>query len=634
MFFLYLLKFKNQKKMEIKNSYTQKINFARIIYIKNYSELNDMSKKSSNFDDLMNYTDVIDASSVLKDSDNGSYMSYVLPENNGRNTRYFYADETSLYLRLKLFYERVDGYNIITTTDDDIIRKAIGNPFAIISIYTIERSVTVFDTKVSIKYYFYLKSKCFNSRFFIKKPYKKIVTLDTKFGNIYTVTKERKKQVKTVVVKKNSFININEHITNIFKINIPNFILNNQSLSGEVEKIFDDDKFYSYLIAIFDDLNHYLPFSSNNNTTKQSDIYDRICQFFLVKKNIKAPNDYLYWLNALYPTENFLKKNERKLIQSSLDMIGLKNKFNIKLFHKYNDLDILNYHTFVTNFGSDYTKYFGNLKDIVFQGNENTKSDNALTTLGLKHNNTKTSGAYVFNDMEKENIIKYINDHGLGYFTNANINLFYDHIGMLKKINKHGINLKFNAKTTKDFHEEHLELSKIISAINKGWVTEYVFNNKMVEDIELELMFKIDPPENTENKESIILTFYPYILKREEEYQEEGKFMHHCVATYSDKVKSVIISIRNKDMSDRVTCEFNAQDGALVQARHFCNKTPPSDMFLAIEKLIEKTKKYARLGMLHALEHKKVPIKINGVEIIKQTPSESKFTYSNLEPFF
>jgi hypothetical protein len=97
--------------------------------------------------------------------------------------------------------------------------------------------------------------------------------------------------------------------------------------------------------------------------------------------------------------------------------------------------------------------------------------------------------------------------------------------------------------------------------------------------------------------------------------------MHHCVATYADKDRSIIISVRTKDEMDRVTCEYNCQDGRLLQARHFCNKQPPADIEHAISDLNKKVQKYARLGLLHASEKIKVPLKINGVEIQKKEPT-------------
>jgi hypothetical protein len=38
-------------------------------------------------------------------------------------------------------------------------------------------------------------------------------------------------------------------------------------------------------------------------------------------------------------------------------------------------------------------------------------------------------------------------------------------------------------------------------------------------------------------------------------------------------------------------------------------------MELAIEELKKITKYYARIGMLHATEKRKVPVKINGIEV-------------------
>jgi hypothetical protein len=111
--------------------------------------------------------------------------------------------------------------------------------------------------------------------------------------------------------------------------------------------------------------------------------------------------------------------------------------------------------------------------------------------------------------------------------------------------------------------------------------------------------------------------------------------MHHCVATYSDKQKSIIVSIRTKDGKDRVTCEFHCQDGKLIQARHFCNKQPPADMMLAVEQLSIKTKKFARLGILHSIEMKKVPIIINGIEVDKNFGglNQHRFLFENVPPF-
>jgi hypothetical protein len=230
-------------------------------------------------------------------------------------------------------------------------------------------------------------------------------------------------------------------------------------------------------------------------------------------------------------------------------------------------------------------------------------------------------------NVEKENIVKIINNvrlvkRGFEGFLNPRetpiksrfIDELYDHFNMIKKLRKYDDSLYLKSKTYDDFHNEHMELSKMMSFIKKGWVVEYKFDDKMVGDVEKPIDLKIDLGDDKFGD----ITFYPYILKREEEYDEEGKFMHHCVASYSDKEKSIIVSLRTLDKQDRVTCEFHCQDGTLLQARHFCNKQPPADMMLAIEELKHKMTKYARLGILHSLDKKRVPVKINGIEVVPE----------------
>ena len=220
------------------------------------------------------------------------------------------------------------------------------------------------------------------------------------------------------------------------------------------------------------------------------------------------------------------------------------------------------------------------------------------------------------NEREKEN--------------NNYVSLIDDHVSMMEKIRPYDSNIRINARTWKDFNLEHREFTKIIAMIKKGWVTEYVFNDKMVNEIEKPITIELNVGDET-TPQIVMETFYPYILKREEEYSEEGTFMHHCVATYSDKDKSIIVSVRTKDGNDRVTCEFTTQTGQMVQARHFCNRQPPEDMMLAIDQLKVKTLKYARLGLLNCLEKKKTQVKINGIEVPKPpsipTLNEHLFNY-------
>lgn len=57
-----------------------------------------------------------------------------------------------------------------------------------------------------------------------------------------------------------------------------------------------------------------------------------------------------------------------------------------------------------------------------------------------------------------------------------------------------------------------------------------------------------------------------------EEYIEEGKAMHHCVAGYASKAKSLILSARSLESGDRIeTIEVSLDNFQIVQSRGVCN---------------------------------------------------------------
>jgi hypothetical protein len=129
---------------------------------------------------------------------------------------------------------------------------------------------------------------------------------------------------------------------------------------------------------------------------------------------------------------------------------------------------------------------------------------------------------------------------------------------------------------------------------------------------------------NYENKE---YTFFPIILKREEEYKTEGDFMHHCVASYSSKEISLIVSLRTNNGMDRVTCEFNKKTGECVQSRHFCNATPPKHFERALDILDSRVKRFKNQRLLNHVDVKKVRVCIKGIEIKNNTVNNEVLHY-------
>ncbi len=607
---------------------TQKFTFAMITPFKDYCQLSDENRLIKHFDEKSHLLEEIDddlfsiknlSFSLKKDVKS---KIFTLPIKNKKKVNYLTTNkkETERILFDYLFTDN-KGNHVFETTNDRHIKNHYGRPFSEIIVLTLERSVRLHDDKLTIKLYVQTKTRGFNCIYFRKKYEVQSVTINLKTGNfvITNITKTGKTNSKNF--KTNSFRLLKSLITGRSFFEPKNYVPTNSRVYGEFFKIFDDVKFTGVIKNVLGIQTPHLNYSVNTDLFLL-DFVDRFVTF----KKIKIPNgDYVFWLTNFYPTEKYLKKNDRKLVASVLDMLGIKSKYTIKILHEYPNIDLMGLVKFCNYFGKDYTKYLSNL-DSRTLANSYIKKTNDINFDNNKFNLTNNKNFYL-KDVEKENLIKIANSQNYrssGVLSQTFTQLLDDHFRMIETIRDYDPDLFMKAKTPNEFHLEHTELSKIISAIKKGWVVEYKFNDRMVEDIQKPIPLKINLGTELEPNfcDDLDISFYPMVLKREEEYIEEGKFMHHCVATYADKEKSIIISVRTKDGSDRVTCEYDCQNGTLLQARHFCNKQPPVDIeHVIINDLSPKVKKYARLGLLHSSEKLKVPIKINGIEIEKKEPT-------------
>ena len=573
---------------------SQRKNTAGILLVKDYCRLDE--KPNGHEIPHDNYTTILD---LLAKDDKTVYLELPIKRDK-RRTKYFYGDVNSLS-RLRLVsaaslakYPR----NTFRTSDDRHIKKHYGNPFAAVKVTLHQRKIVKRGNKITITTYQNVKRRDLNNIYFKTTSGGCSVTFNLDTGNFTTVKFDKIKSSTTKTFRTNSFFHLEGVLYAIF------------------ENVFDKDQGFSE-VENEEFLTKSLEYLGLDNTCiNRKFILKSIIHRFVELKNIKVPNEYAPLIQHYYPTEKFLKKNDRKLVSSILDMFNIKSKVTTKMLHEDVDMNLSTFVNLCYLLGSDYQKYIGNVSVSAFKHkNKNFPERYSVLTIKEKYDLYKN---YELSKKDKENICHLANDvsHlGLDY---GFFNLLEDHINMIKKLKDYYPDLQMRAKTNDEFHKEHSELSKLMSAIKKGWVIEYKFSDKMLEDVEKPVDLKIDLGDGTFGE----ITFYPHVLKREEEYDEEGDFMHHCVATYSNKDKSIIISLRTKDWSDRVTCEFDTSSGRMVQARHFCNQKPPADMELAIEELKVKAIKWARLGMLNNLEKLRVPIKINGVEV-KRDPKQA-----------
>ena len=578
----------------------QRVKYAKITVYKNYCKL---SERKNSMDTLNGVTDYDPF-----DSFNNASKVHILdlhPKFKNKKTKYFHLENKSetfkVSERTRLDAKGLNGeYDFYTDKDRHIIRH-YSNPFSRIKITIWEKSIKIQNDKLYIRFYSYVKEREVNAIYFKKITNSRSFTIDLKSGN-FTIGTCGKKSVK---FRKNSFKElINFCESRIF--NVINLLKSSSMISdkehGKILKFlgeFDDVEFSNKI-------NKILGFEKCNYSKNPHQFVKNVVKKFVDLKEIKTPNDYEKLLFLYYPGQKFLNKNEKKLVAAILDYFRIKSKVTIKILHKSNNLPLLVKVCYL--FGSDFPKYVGSIRDEVFLSNINPSED--FSKEGLL--SYKKINFYI-NNVEKENIVKVINEQFFDSkrkFENF-ISDLYDHFKMIDKIREYDPTIYMRARTIKEFNQEHTELSKTISTIKKGWSIEYIFDDKMINEIEKPIDVDITLEDDKREK----ITFYPYILKREEDYAEEGTFMHHCVASYSDKDVSIIISIRNQDGSDRITCEFICQSGICLQSRHFCNGTPPGDMDLALDILKPKVKYFANLGLLHASEKRKVPVMINGVEI-------------------
>jgi hypothetical protein len=520
-----------------------------------------------------------------------------------RRLNYYYNNE-SVDDKVSL-YSCTSSNKPFYTDKDRHIKAHYGNPYSHIEINLYERSITRKGDRITIKKYHQTKKRKINSIYFKKTTYIYSVTIDLNTGNFTTVITSKTGRNTGKQFRTNSFQSLDV---------VLNQIMSSEYVNNHL-KIYNGDERDAYKKEVKRLLN-----------LNDGALCNAIIAKFVELKKIKVPNDYMNLLATHYPTEKFLKKNGRKLVASVLDAIGIKSKITIKMLHDNIDTDLGTLYWFCNLLGDEYPKFINNIDCRLFD-----KPKSGMSPYVGIHYARMREKIKPLNGKDKETLCFILND----FIANADeyekrdsnyVSLIDDHVSMMEKIRPYDADICMKAKTWKDFKEEHREFTNIISMIRKGWVTEYVFNPKMVSDIEKPLTIEL-----SSDGETITETFYPYILKREDDYSEEGKFMHHCVATYSDKDKSIIISVRTKDGSDRVTCEFTTQSGHMVQARHFCNQRPPEDMMLAIDQLKVKTLKYARLGLLNCMEKKKTQVKINGIEVPKPpvvpTLNEHLFNY-------
>lgn len=515
------------------------------------------------------------------------------------------------------------------TTKEKHIRYYYNNPFAHIEIHKLERWIKKDSNKITVKFYKQKRERYINNRYFVKNIESLTITFDTEKGNFRIIKYDKKIGKKpTKNFYTNSCWSLKEALISIYCSE--NKISSSLSFRDEYLKEFDNNLF-DYVLKKVLNINNMTHIVTV--THPETIMLDWVYKFIELKK-IKLPDHgYFSLITQFYPTEKYLKKNNRKLVAAVLDNFRIKSKITVKLLHQNPLISIFILVRTCYIFGQDYAKYIGNIHPDFFITKSNS-TDILSGTYRKRQLLNSCKEPFIIKNKEKEDISKIINDYikkiaqgnpstlGIHSTSDDLIGMIYDHFHMLEKIREYYPNMELTAKTYNTFHLEHAELSRIEREIRKGWSIEYTFDQNLIDEIEkpIEIQYtnsinKKDIENSTKNGNVLIpikkLIFYPKILKNTEDYFEEGSYMHHCVAGYIDSKNSIIISLRLLD--ERVTCEFDMRTRTCLQERYFCNTNPPDHYIKPLEELRIRIRTYSyNIDHINEIKRK---LEINGKEV-------------------
>lgn len=551
---------------------TQRVNWASIEILKNYSMLSEKRK----LEKLLNKPDTYDDGHIRLQMSINQWSHL----NIKKNTIFFQFTDEKVNL-----YSPQESRKTYYTTKDRTIKRYLGNPFASVQLSLVVKEVKLKGNKLIIHLYNQTKRRGNFFRYFKKTGSSTTISIDLKTGNFNVI--ERLNKSKTY--RTNNFQYLYSALDKIFKTRSdlhPSELINKLHAEN-----FKDFVLYE---QIYKTLNIQGLHTLDNLKTV-------LLKFFVDKRQIKIPDNFEYFLIKFYPTEKFLKKNDRKLIQSILDAVGLKSKLMIKLLHQYPFIDLSVLVNLKKLFGDQYQNYLSLINHNLFSIGEFKFNPNGLPTSGnlndirsqIIANDNITYD--LLTDKDRLTVCRMINSMKLDLRLNAN--LIFDHVRMLCEIRVYYPNINMNAKTLEEFNEEHTFFTGIKQKIRKGFIIELEYKEEMVENVQKEI-----------KNEETGLVLHPYILKNEEEYIEEGVFMHHCVGGYVDKDTSIIISLRTEDKKNRVTCEFNIKNGYCIQVRHFCNGPVPPEFEYSLNQLKERVEKQSEYNNLKQIGKRRVSI--------------------------
>jgi hypothetical protein len=382
--------------------------------------------------------------------------------------------------------------------------------------------------KLKLSIFKFAKSRQVGHRYFAKHSKDIHITFNFKTKNFFITTSKFGNRKRITTTTKNDFQKIVSTLNPLTDVNILNKVV---WFNGGIESgsLFDED-LRIFFTQLEEKLSEELQLQVSFKKGFGTGLGDALMKWFIKQWKIKVPNDYYQYLITHYPGIRYLRKCNMNLVRTILHKKKLKGKYYIKLLNTCGTLNLTDLKELEEIFGERHAKQIPLSFLKITNSNLDIKYEASLVGIEEVRDFSLTN-------YEKLNLIKVLKHVSNSSF----LNQMYDHFMIKNKLGGFGIKKRIKAKTLKQFEDEHLEWSNLIHLCERNKETVYQYDEGFVKYMEEDIIC------DKEHHQVMI-------LKTDLDYFDEGQHQHHCVRSYVDRYKSLIISVRKGE--ERMTSEF------------------------------------------------------------------------------
>ena len=366
--------------------------------------------------------------------------------------------------------------------------------------------------KLALKLFYGGKVRTKGTSYFRVKKNVEYITVNTKTGDVYNgyLKGFQKKRNYSKKIRRNYFM---ECSLESMKSKIRNYL--------NIFKIEKSTSIASNLVNVFMD-------EIDQRLYENLKLDDRLFKFYLDKRNVKYPDNFGAYKNHLIgpSIRKKLKKNGGKLVDAFMDEHNLQGKILKKSLHECERISLDVYNHARNMFGDDKL-------------NQDTGVIIPLLE-ATTHINNPTSSEELKKIMTHKEMDRYYQSFK-EVFVNSNMDTYTlsDHVRMYCELKRYGVDVRWNATNSIEFHNEHLDWTDKLSHYKNGTYT------RIYPDLLHGLL---------SNK---IGEYDAVLLTTSKEYNEESTTQSNCVKGYVERPESIIVSLRKDD--ERATIEYQVK---------------------------------------------------------------------------